>query len=96
PFTAHLDTFRSFRDGVLLKTAPGTALVSAYYTMSPAVADDVAASPALAMIVRIVLTPVAWAIEMPVMFGIVLLLTIGGGTALRSRRKKARVAVSIR
>jgi hypothetical protein len=65
PFAAHLDSFRSFRDNVLLKTALGAATVEAYYRLSPPVADAVAKSPSLAIGVRIVLTPVAWAIEYP-------------------------------
>lgn len=89
PFESHLDTFRSFRDEVLLKTAPGTAMVEAYYTLSPAMADTVAEYPALAYVVRIVLTPVAWVLESPVLSAMLLVLTIGGVVASRARKKRA-------
>ncbi len=92
PFASHLDTFRQFRDGVLLKTAPGTALVEAYYTMSPALADQVAQRPALAFLVRLVLTPVAWALEAPLLATALTLFMFVGGFALRARSKKTRAA----
>ncbi len=65
PFAKRLDTFRAFRDGVLLKTAAGTALVDAYYTVSPALADRLAVHPRLAGCVRAILTPVAWVLMWP-------------------------------
>lgn len=65
PFADKLDVFRDFRDGVLLKTSAGAALVDLYYTVSPRMADAVAASPALAALVRVALTPVAWALQAP-------------------------------
>ena len=65
PFEARLDTFRSFRDSVLLKSSVGTALVSLYYTVSPPIADVVAERPALKWAVRLVLTPVAATIDRP-------------------------------
>ena len=96
PFASHLDTFRGFRDGVLLKTAPGTALVEAYYTVSPALADEVARRPALAFLVRLVLTPVAWTLEAPLLAAALVVMTIGGGFTLRARRKKARATLPSR
>lgn len=89
PFATHLDTFRSFRDDVLLKTAPGTALVEAYYTMSPAMADTVAKHPALAYVVRVALTPVAWAIESPVWTAALMLMALGSVVAWRARKRRA-------
>lgn len=91
PLGEHLDAFRGFRDGVLLKTAPGTAMVEAYYTLSPAVADMVAEHPALALLVRVVLTPLAWAIEAPLFAALVLLVAVSG-RALRARRVAARAS----
>ncbi|MDZ4859472.1 MAG: CFI-box-CTERM domain-containing protein, partial [Candidatus Hydrogenedentes bacterium] len=93
PFSAHLDTFRSFRDGILLKTAPGTALVNVYYTVSPSLADDVAGSPVLSFFVRAVLTPVAWAMEAPGMAAITMMLVMCGGLGWRARRVRARATV---
>ncbi|MBX7255875.1 MAG: IPT/TIG domain-containing protein [Candidatus Hydrogenedentes bacterium] len=89
PFSEHLDAFRWFRDAVLLKSSAGTALVDAYYTASPAIADTVAQSPFLAWLVRLVLTPVAWAIEMP---SLLLMLTLGFVIGRAVRRKLRRAA----
>ncbi|MBN2310646.1 MAG: PKD domain-containing protein [Candidatus Hydrogenedentes bacterium] len=83
PFASHLDTFRGFRDGVLLKSAVGTAAVETYYTISPAIADHIAAHPMLAALVRVVLTPVAWALESPALSALLAGLM---GTALLLRR----------
>ncbi|MCC6797663.1 MAG: IPT/TIG domain-containing protein [Candidatus Hydrogenedentes bacterium] len=94
PFAEHLDSFRGFRDGVLLKTAPGTALVEAYYTLSPALADELAAHPALAYLVRLVLTPVAWMIEAPVLAALLMLSVLTGAAMLRARRKASRASTA--
>ena len=53
-----------------------------YYHVSPAIADAVAASPALAMVVRMALIPVIVLVSLPVplLAGLALLM---GGLALR-------------
>jgi PKD repeat protein len=91
PFNEHLDAFRSFRDAVLLKSALGTALVDAYYTTSPAIADAVAKSPAAAWLVRLVLTPVAWVIEMPALL-LMIPVVFAIGRAVRRRSRRAACA----
>lgn len=93
PFEGRLATFRGFRDDVLLKTALGAALVDAYYTLSPPMADAVAQSPVLAGAARILLTPVAWMIEFPVCAGIgaALLLTFLAIRVTRARPVRQRV-----
>ena len=65
PLEDRLDTFRAFRDGVLLKSAAGTALVEAYYSYSPPVAEFVAGQPVAAAAARAVLTPLAWVLTYP-------------------------------
>lgn len=92
PFERHLDTFRAFRDGVLLKSAWGTALVKAYYRFSPPVADAVAAHPALGTVVRGVLTPVAFGLEHPTGLMVLLLggMLSGGIIYKRARYVKER------
>jgi IPT/TIG domain len=90
PFGAHLDTFRQFRDSVLLKTGAGTALVETYYSMSPALANLIADRPWLAASVRVVLTPVAWALESPGWFSG--LMTAAACAGLVRRRRRVRVA----
>ncbi|MCC6697639.1 MAG: IPT/TIG domain-containing protein [Candidatus Hydrogenedentes bacterium] len=89
PFDGKLDVFREFRDAVLLKSAPGAALVDLYYTMSPPIADQVAKHPALAVAVRIVLTPVAWFLESPIAGSAVLVLVAGLTLAGFQRRRSA-------
>lgn len=91
PFNEHLDAFRWFRDAILLKSALGTALVDAYYTASPAIADAVAQSPMLAGLIRLVLTPVAWVIEMPVLL-IAIPLGFFFGRAVRRKNRRAACA----
>lgn len=58
PMAEQIDTLRMVRDAYLLDNAVGSAFVDAYYRLSPAVADAVAQSPALAAAVRMVLVPV--------------------------------------
>ena len=56
PMADQLEVLRSFRDRYLLTNAAGTALMRAYYTYSPAVANVVANNVALRAITRAVLT----------------------------------------
>ncbi|HNY85726.1 MAG TPA: hypothetical protein PKN23_04445 [Candidatus Hydrogenedentes bacterium] len=57
PLAAQVDTLRAVRDVYLLDNPLGTAFVDLYYHLSPAVADRVAAHPALAVCVRLALAP---------------------------------------
>lgn len=90
PLAGDLDTFRSFRDAVLLKTAVGAAAVDLYYTVSPSIADQVAAHPALAALVRMVLTPIAWGLESPVLAALALVLAFAAAMKIRRKRCAAR------
>ncbi|MDX9972806.1 MAG: fibronectin type III domain-containing protein [FCB group bacterium] len=58
PMSAQIDVLREFRDTWLLSNAPGTALVDLYYQVSPSIAQQVAAHPALAVLIRLLLLPV--------------------------------------
>ena len=58
PMAADIDTLRTLRDTYLLSNSVGTAFVDTYYRVSPAVANVVAQSPALAAAVRLLLVPV--------------------------------------
>lgn len=58
PLAAQVDTLRTVRDVYLLDNPVGTAFVDLYYHASPAVAEMVAAHPALAACVRLALAPV--------------------------------------
>lgn len=57
PLDNRIDILRAFRDKYLLRTSLGVAFVDAYYRISPPVADRVAKTPALAGVLRILLTP---------------------------------------
>jgi len=65
PLAPEIDRLRSFRDHVLLTGVLGTAVVDVYYRVSPAIADVVAASPTLAMLVRVALIPVLVLVSLP-------------------------------
>ena len=65
PLAPEVNRLRSFRDNTLLAGAAGTALVDVYYRVSPVLADAVASSPALAMLVRLALIPVIWLVSLP-------------------------------
>jgi hypothetical protein len=93
PFAQNLDVFRSFRDDVLLKTAFGAMLVDVYYGASPAVANAIAERPAVAWLVRVALTPVAWAIQWPgfLMVTLALAVAIRRLTNRRGRRLSAEI-----
>ena len=66
PLAPEIDRLREFRDNTLLTGVLGTAAVDLYYHVSPAIADLVAASPALAMVVRMALIPVLVLVSLPV------------------------------
>jgi hypothetical protein len=95
PFARHLPAFRAFRDDVLLKTSAGTAFVSFYYDHGPVVAAVVADHPALAALVRLVLTPVAWMLEYPAAFFAAAAM-LGARAAIRRWRKCVRKHARIR
>ena len=56
---------RDFRDRVLLSSAPGRALVAAYYHLSPPLADAIRRHEFLRTGVRFLLTPVVYAVKQP-------------------------------
>jgi hypothetical protein len=63
-------TLRRFRDRWLITNAPGRAFVDFYYRTSPPIADVIAKHESLRFIVRVMLTPLVFAIKNPgVIFG---------------------------
>lgn len=54
---SHVDTLRDFRDQYLVTNPVGSALVSAYYKLSPPVAEFIDDHPALKPVVRVGLLP---------------------------------------
>ena len=90
PMAAEIDTLRDVRDSYLLTNSAGTAFVDTYYRVSPAIADVVASSPALAALVRVLLGPVIFlgkvALAMPMLTALVG-LSLGAAFMLRRRAR---------
>ncbi|MEA3364167.1 MAG: CFI-box-CTERM domain-containing protein, partial [Candidatus Hydrogenedentes bacterium] len=86
-----LAVLRRFRDEVLLQTTLGTAFVDLYYQASPPFAAEVARHPALAALVRGVLTPTAYALVSPWKAMGVVLLFVGAGYLARRRIRRTLV-----
>lgn len=61
----HVRTLRAFRDRHLLSSAIGRWLVARYYELSPPLAEIVRSHEGLRLLVRLMLTPLVWAIEAP-------------------------------
>ncbi len=56
PLAEEIQTLRTLRDNVLLTNPMGTAFVDSYYRFSPPIADYIAAHPAAATAIRLLLT----------------------------------------
>lgn len=81
---------REFRDQHLLSNGPGRLFVKAYYAASPPVADFIAQHENLRTATRLMLTPVIWAVEAPLMIGITLLMitTMLTVTIMKTRQRR--------
>ena len=63
----HLPSVRRFRDQTLMRSRFGQMLVAWYYELSPPMARHLARNETLRSLMRLVLTPVVFAIETPVL-----------------------------
>mgnify|MGYP001824349534 FL=1 len=63
----HLPSVRRFRDQTLMRSRVGQMLVAWYYELSPPMARYIARNETLRSVMRLVLTPVVFAIETPVL-----------------------------
>jgi len=90
PMAADIDTLRAFRDAYLLESSVGTALVDAYYSVSPAVAAVIAKSPVLAAGVRLLLLPVVFAAKCLLAMPAVSMLVLGVGLVLARIRRRGK------
>ena len=88
----HVKTLRSFRDEVLMPTAPGRALVAFYYRHSPPLAEFIARHESLRGLARGLLTPVVLAVSHPLATLLVLALALLGAVNLRGRARRKRLA----
>jgi Abnormal spindle-like microcephaly-assoc'd, ASPM-SPD-2-Hydin/Putative Ig domain len=70
----HVNVLRNFRDNILMKSAMGAAFVKFYYASSPQVADVIRQHEGLRFMTRLLLTPVIYGIEFPLISLIVALL----------------------
>lgn len=82
PLAAEVQVLREFRDLALVTNVPGRLLVSAYYAMSPPLADLIAADETLRAATRAALRPLIWwaglALESPGVAWFVLVVGAGG------------------
>jgi len=76
-------TLREFRDNYLLKSPLGRSFVSAYYKISPPIAEFISRYESLRLITRLALTPLVYSIKYPY----IALIAILGGLCLISIRR---------
>ena len=86
-------TLRRFRDRWLITNAPGRAFVDWYYRTSPPIADVIAKDETLRFVVRILLTPVVFAIKNP---GVILGFFFIGFIRLSRREQDSTLLPSTR
>jgi hypothetical protein len=99
PMAGRLDLLRTFRDQVLLTTAPGRAFVGEYYRWGRFAAVWIAKRPVLRAAVRVALVPLLWFAALTTTFGLVggvaLLLMAAAAVALARRRTSERVFAAL-
>jgi hypothetical protein len=83
----HVVVLREFRDKYLLTNPIGRKFVELYYTYSPPIADVIREHESLRFIVRMLLTPIVFSIEYPVI-SLVILVLISAGLLLLAKREK--------
>ncbi|HOK88913.1 MAG TPA: hypothetical protein PK379_02695 [Candidatus Hydrogenedentes bacterium] len=92
PLAREVNMLRHWRDKYLLTSVAGVAFVDIYYRLSPAIAEQVARSPWLAFLTRLMLFPVLLLSDgillAAVVFPVLLLVTTGIGLAWWFRRRK--------
>ena len=88
----HVSSLRHFRDEYLLSNAAGKMFVDLYYQYSPPLAKRIAANESLALLTRIALTPLVYAVLYPLWFCLGLMLIIG---VYAYRRRTQRQKMSL-
>jgi hypothetical protein len=79
----HVNTLRTFRDRWLLTNMPGRILISLYYRYSPPVAVLIERNKVAQFATRIILTPLVYVIEYPLI--LIILITLAGGALFWKR-----------
>jgi glucose/arabinose dehydrogenase len=97
PLAAEVQTLRRFRDRYLMTSAPGRALVAAYYRVSPPAAELIRGNRALRALTRLALRPTIWGArlaETSPASALILLVTVVGASGLlvyrTARRRRTR------
>jgi V8-like Glu-specific endopeptidase len=84
----HVQVLRDFRDHHLLKSGPGRGVVRLYYQYSPSVAAFIKDHEILRTAMRMMLTPVVYAVKYPLgLLGFYCLAAVAGGGVYRIRRR---------
>jgi hypothetical protein len=81
----HVNVLRNFRDGVLKNSIIGAAFVKCYYAISPPVADFIREHEGLRILTRLLLTPIVYGIEYPVLIIVFGLLLLSGSLLIRRK-----------
>ncbi len=92
PLDEDITALRSVRDEYMLGSVLGTAATDAYYSVSPAVADAVAANPWLAALVRVLLVPVVAISKLLLVSPLLTGLLLATATALWYGRRRRSAA----
>ena len=90
PMAEEINTLRQVRDTYMMNNVAGSTFVDSYYRVAPFIADKVADSPALAAVVRALLTPfiLLGKLILAAPMAVVALMLAGAGLVLAHRKTR--------